>query len=159
MDCSLPGSSLHGIFQARVLEWVAICRLQGIFPTQGSNPGLPHWRQTLYPLSHQCYRLNYKLCGDKDNLSFVHHKHHQPVIDSQLADAAPHPLLSTSCLLGPVHWKYGGLQDRLLLFKGSIGNVVVTTPASGQLGWNTSRKAYMLSVMFERFGGSRRSII
>ena len=24
MDCSLPGSSIHGIFQARVLEWVAI---------------------------------------------------------------------------------------------------------------------------------------
>ena len=24
MDCSLPGSSLHGILQARVLEWVAI---------------------------------------------------------------------------------------------------------------------------------------
>ena len=23
-DCSLPGSSIHGIFQARVLEWVAI---------------------------------------------------------------------------------------------------------------------------------------
>ena len=31
------------------------CRflLQGIFPTQGSNPGLPHYRQTLYHLSHQ----------------------------------------------------------------------------------------------------------
>ena len=28
MDCSLPGSSVHGIFQARVLEWVAIA-----FPT------------------------------------------------------------------------------------------------------------------------------
>ena len=27
--------------------------LQGIFPTQGSNPGLPHCRQTLYCLSHQ----------------------------------------------------------------------------------------------------------
>ena len=27
--------------------------LQGIFPTQESNPGLPHWRQTLYHLSHQ----------------------------------------------------------------------------------------------------------
>ena len=26
---------------------------QGIFPTQGLNPGLPHCRQTLYPLSHQ----------------------------------------------------------------------------------------------------------
>ena len=24
MDCSLPGSSIHGIFEARVLEWVAI---------------------------------------------------------------------------------------------------------------------------------------
>ena len=27
--------------------------LQGMFPTQGLNPGLPHCRQTLYPLSHQ----------------------------------------------------------------------------------------------------------
>ena len=27
--------------------------LQGIFPTQGLNPGLPHCRQTLYPLSQQ----------------------------------------------------------------------------------------------------------
>ena len=27
--------------------------LQGIFPTQGSKPGLLHCRQTLYPLSHQ----------------------------------------------------------------------------------------------------------
>ena len=28
MDCSLPGSSVHGIFQARVLEWVAIAFLR-----------------------------------------------------------------------------------------------------------------------------------
>ena len=27
MDCSLPGSSVHGIFQARVLEWVAIAKI------------------------------------------------------------------------------------------------------------------------------------
>ena len=27
--------------------------LQGIFPTLGSNPGLPHWRRILYQLSHQ----------------------------------------------------------------------------------------------------------
>ena len=49
MDCSLPGVSVYGIFQTRVLEWVAI--LQSIFPTQGLNPGLPHCRQTVYPLS------------------------------------------------------------------------------------------------------------
>ena len=41
LDCSPPGSSAHGIFQARILEWVAIFLLQGIFPTQGSNPCLP----------------------------------------------------------------------------------------------------------------------
>ena len=41
MDCSLPGSSLHGILQARVLERAAIFLLQGIFLTQGSNPGSP----------------------------------------------------------------------------------------------------------------------
>ena len=29
MDCSLPGSSIHGIFQARVLEWVAISYSRG----------------------------------------------------------------------------------------------------------------------------------
>ena len=40
MDCSLPGSAAHGILQARILEWVAIFLLQGIFPTQGLNPGL-----------------------------------------------------------------------------------------------------------------------
>ena len=51
MDCSLPGSSVHGIFQAIVLECHFL--LQRIFPTQGSNPGLPHRRQTLYRLSHQ----------------------------------------------------------------------------------------------------------
>ena len=49
MDCSPPGSSIHGIFQARVLEWVAIAFSRGIFPTQGSNPGLPHCRQMLLP--------------------------------------------------------------------------------------------------------------
>ena len=29
MDCSLPGFSIHGIFQARVLEWVAIAFSDG----------------------------------------------------------------------------------------------------------------------------------
>ena len=133
MDCSLPGSSIHGIFQARVLEWVAfafsasptyitpiifllfrsfvlsfsatclhmfftfclsyihcpylkvilkscsvmsdslrhhglyspgdspgqntgvgsLSLLQGIFPTRGLNPSLPHCRQILYQLSHK----------------------------------------------------------------------------------------------------------
>ena len=33
MDCSLPGSSVHGIFQARVLEWGAIAfSISGLYP-------------------------------------------------------------------------------------------------------------------------------
>ena len=41
MDCSLPGSSAHGIFQARVLEWVALpsphlCVTLPIFPVPNS---------------------------------------------------------------------------------------------------------------------------
>ena len=40
MDCSPPGSYAHGILQARILEWVAVPLLQGIFPTQGLNPCL-----------------------------------------------------------------------------------------------------------------------
>ena len=39
VDYSPPGSSVYGILQARILEWVAIPLLQGIFPPQGSNPG------------------------------------------------------------------------------------------------------------------------
>src|SRR5574342_1437712 len=38
MDCRLPGSSVHGIFQARVLEWDAIA-------IQPSNPTTGHTRQ------------------------------------------------------------------------------------------------------------------
>ena len=54
MDCSLPGSSVHGILQARNSSGKNTgvgyhSLLQGIFPTQGSNPGLLHCRQTLLP--------------------------------------------------------------------------------------------------------------
>ena len=55
MDYSLPGSAVHGIFQARRLEWVAISYSQGIFLTQGSNPRLLHllhWQVDSLPLSH-----------------------------------------------------------------------------------------------------------
>jgi len=44
MDCSLPGSSVHGILQARTLEWVAISSSRGILLTQGSKLHLLHWQ-------------------------------------------------------------------------------------------------------------------
>ena len=42
-----------GILQARILESVAMPSSRGIFPTQGSNPGLLHYRQILCCLSQQ----------------------------------------------------------------------------------------------------------
>ena len=42
MDCSLPGSSVHGTLQARILEWVAVASSRGIFLTQGWNQRLLH---------------------------------------------------------------------------------------------------------------------
>ena len=55
MDWSLPGSLVHGIFQARILEWAAISFSRGSSQdqSQGLNLGLPHCRQMLYRLSHQ----------------------------------------------------------------------------------------------------------
>ena len=52
IDCSLPRSSVHGILQARILEWVTLLLLQGIFPTQGSNLHLLcllHWQAGSLP--------------------------------------------------------------------------------------------------------------
>ena len=50
--CDPMDYTVHGIFQARILEWVAFL-LQGIFPTQGSNPSLLHCGWILYQLRHQ----------------------------------------------------------------------------------------------------------
>ena len=52
-DCSLPGSSVHGDSPGKNTGMGSYALLQGIFTTQGSNPGLPHCRQILYWLSHQ----------------------------------------------------------------------------------------------------------
>ena len=54
IDCSLPGSSIHWIFQARILEWVAISSSRGIFPSQGLNLHLfclLHWQADSLPLA------------------------------------------------------------------------------------------------------------
>ena len=56
MDCSPPGSSVHGGSPGKTIGvgWHSLH--QGIFPTQGLNPGLLHCRQILYQLSHQGIR-------------------------------------------------------------------------------------------------------
>ena len=52
LDCTLPGSSVLGILQAIILEWVAMPSSGEIFLTQGLNPRLLqllNCRQILYP--------------------------------------------------------------------------------------------------------------
>jgi len=53
MDCSPPGSSVHGIFQARILEWVAISYSRESFQTKDQNPCLLCWQADSLPLSHK----------------------------------------------------------------------------------------------------------
>ena len=63
VNCSLPGFSVCGIFQARILEWVAMSFSRGIFPTQGSNLGLRRCRWILYQLSYQGSPLETTVAG------------------------------------------------------------------------------------------------
>ena len=50
MDCSPPGSSVHGISQYTGVGGLSL--LQGICQTRGSNPSRLHYRLILYHLSH-----------------------------------------------------------------------------------------------------------
>ena len=53
MNCSPPGPSVHGDSSGKNTGVGCHALLQGIFPTQGSNPDLPYCRQILYHLSYQ----------------------------------------------------------------------------------------------------------
>ena len=52
-DCSLPGSSVHGILQARILEWVAIPSSSGSSPPRDWTWVSCSGRQILYHLTYQ----------------------------------------------------------------------------------------------------------
>ena len=51
--CNLMDYTLHGILQAKNTGVGSLSLLQRIFPTQGLNPGLPHFRQIRDQLSYQ----------------------------------------------------------------------------------------------------------
>ena len=54
MDCSLAGCSVPVVSQLKSTGVGCHFLLQGIFPTQGSNPCLLHWQVNSWPLSYQC---------------------------------------------------------------------------------------------------------
>ena len=69
MDCSLPSSSIHGIFQARVLEWGAIA-----FPWRFHSHDLITFQKPCHQIpSHLGSRVStYKFCSNKNIQHSVH---------------------------------------------------------------------------------------
>ena len=55
MDCSLPGSSVHGLPQARILGWVAVSSSRDL-PSWGIESESPALQADYLPLSHLGYR-------------------------------------------------------------------------------------------------------
>ena len=53
MNCSPPGSSVHGDSPSKNIGVSCHALFQGIFSSKGLNPGLPHCRWILYHLSHK----------------------------------------------------------------------------------------------------------
>ena len=58
----LPGSSVHGILQARILEWVVI-PFSGDLPNPGTEPGAPALQEDFLPSEspgkpNQCFKMD-----------------------------------------------------------------------------------------------------
>ena len=87
MDCSPPGSSVHGVVQARILEWVAL-PFSGDLPDPGiepTSPVAPAFEVDSLPLSHQgsaqpALGTQYNCCWNGINwyLPFLQSKIFQP---------------------------------------------------------------------------------
>ena len=69
MDCSQPGSPVHGILQARILEWVAIPFSRGSFQPRDWTPGLLHYMQILYHWATRDRLVGVKLWPSHQQLS------------------------------------------------------------------------------------------
>ena len=74
MDCSLPGSSVHGIFQARVLEWDAVAFSESngkTFQIQIFLCSTTKLNSQLY-LPHQKKLVEFLIAQNQTNISHVH---------------------------------------------------------------------------------------
>ena len=55
VDCSLPGSYVHGILQARILEWVAMSSSRGM--SDPGTEGVLHWHVGSLPLAYGSFQI------------------------------------------------------------------------------------------------------
>ena len=80
--CDPMDYTVHGILQARIVEWVAFPFSRGSSQTQGLNSGLQYCRQILYQLSYQGSPHGCKLWYNwprfsKTKISFCRHSLHR----------------------------------------------------------------------------------
>ena len=73
-ECSLPGSSVHGVFQARILEWVVIPFSRGSSQPRAWTCCLLHRREILYHLSHHGRPYYHERGQRKENLKLGNSK-------------------------------------------------------------------------------------
>ena len=113
MDYSLPGFSVHGIFYS--WDFPGKCTrvgchflLQGIFPSQGSNSGLLHCRETLYPLSQRGSL-------DKTHAGFSTLYHHS-MVQATLTIKKVYLISLDLPFLLPVHSTHGSLRNLFFIF-------------------------------------------
>ena len=138
-DCSPPGSSVHGVLQAGILEWVAIPFSRGSSPAQWLNPAPPHCRQILYRPSHQgspgythsdkhfpklsqhlLWRLWLCSCN---NINPVTNSSSNPLVLSLVCMESPGALLVPISLFSRFWLDYCQRQPGPGVFKSSPGNV------------------------------------
>ena len=76
--------------------------LQVIFPTEGSNPGLPHCRQTIYCLSHQGSPVNLTILDSPYKRNYALHLYHRPFENCLVLLPAAKSLQSCPTLCDPI---------------------------------------------------------
>ena len=108
---SLRPCIVHGILQARILEWVgSLSLLQGIFPTQESNQDLLHCRQILYQVSYQG-KLWESMTGQQ---GWAKHGKLGGLPRPAHLDCPLHPSISEMRMLPPFRCREGASHNRVL---------------------------------------------
>ena len=125
LDCSPPGSSVHGILRARILEWVAILFSRGSSWPRSQTRVSCIGRQILYPwaIGEAPHRDNYQ----EIRPILLRHQNSQKIADLQRVT-----IYSTNIYWVPIcakpcseHWEYSS-QPNLCFYEIYIPTILVT---------------------------------
>ena len=112
MYCSLSGSSVHGDSPGKNTGVGCHDLLQGIFPIQGSNPGLLLRRQIFYSLSHQGSAIweapNKLYCNKKFFLIYMWNNSHWKLTENWQKDSC------TAMVVRKTHMQSGKKRRRVI---------------------------------------------